>query len=84
VPIRVRADPDGRPVAVRRHGWPRPRAVARTQDCWRVDDEWWRASPIARLYYALLLEDGTLLTVCHDLAADTWLEQRDRDGAARP
>ena len=81
-PIRVRADPDGRPRAVRRRGRPESRRVVRAQDCWRIDDEWWRDRPISRLYHALLLDDGTLLTVYRDLlVADAWFEQRDRDRA---
>ncbi|HEX2187051.1 MAG TPA: hypothetical protein VHN78_16270 [Chloroflexota bacterium] len=46
------------------------------QDQWRIDDEWWRERSIARLYYTLLLGDGTLLTIYHDLLAHTWFEQR--------
>jgi hypothetical protein len=61
---------------VQRHTWPAPRPVARIQDCWRVDDEWWRERAIARLYYTLLLADDSLLTVYHDLLADTWWLQR--------
>ena len=79
VPIRVRTDAAGRPRAVRRRGRPETRRVMRVQDRWRIDDEWWRAQPISRLYHALLLDDGTLLTVYHDLVADTWFEQRDSD-----
>ena len=79
VPLRVRADADGRPRAVRRRGWSESRRVVRVQDRWRIDDEWWRAQPISRLYHTLLLDDGTLLTVYHDLLADTWFEQQDRD-----
>lgn len=72
----VQADADGRPVAVHRTAWPRPRTVARVQDCWRIDDEWWCDHPISRLYFALLLDNGTLLTVYHDLVEDSWFEQR--------
>lgn len=64
-------------MAVRRRGWPRPRAVVRVLDTWRLDDEWWRERPIARLYYRLLLEeDSAVLTLYHDLATQTWHEQR--------
>lgn len=64
------------PVAVRRAAWPKPRAVIRVQDCWRIDDEWWREHPISRLYFVLLLDGDTLLTVYHDLTTDSWYEQR--------
>lgn len=77
IPIRVDVDAEGRPHAVHRPGWSRPRAVARVQDRWRIDDEWWRARPISRLYHTLLLDDDTLLTVYHDLVADAWFEQRE-------
>ena len=74
--ISVQADASGRPLAVQRRRWPRPRKVAHVQDRWRIDDEWWRERPIARLYYTLLLGDGTLLTIYHDLLADAWFAQR--------
>jgi hypothetical protein len=79
-PILVDADAAGRPRTVRRPGRQRARGVGRVRDRWRVDDEWWRERPIARLYYALLLDDGTFLTVYHDLLEDTWFEQRDPAG----
>lgn len=48
--------------------------VARVQDVWRVDDEWWRC-PVSRCYYRLVLEQGSVRTVYHDLIADAWYEQ---------
>jgi hypothetical protein len=83
VPVRVRADARGHPLAVQRARWPRPRAVARVQDRWRIDDEWWRERPITRLYHALLLCDGTYLVVYRDLHTDAWFEQHDA-GPASP
>ena len=53
-----------------------PRLVSAVQDRWRLDDEWWRERPIARLYHSLVLEDGSLLVVFHDLLADAWIAQR--------
>lgn len=50
--------------------------MVRVQDRWRIDDEWWREHPISRLYYTVVLEDDTLLTLYHDLLADAWFEQR--------
>jgi hypothetical protein len=81
VPIGIDVDESGRPRAVQRSGWPRPRAVVRIQDRWRIDDEWWRARPSSRDYYSLLLDDDTLLTVYRDRIVDAWLEQRDGNGA---
>ena len=84
LPIAVRADAEGRPLAVRRRGWSRGRAVARVQDRWRLDDEWWRERPISRLYYALVLDDGTLLTVYRDLVRAAWFEQREHPSIRPP
>ena len=75
-PLRVDLDAHGRVVGIWRQGRLTPRRIAAVQDSWRIDDEWWREHPIARMYYALLLDNGTLLTVYHDLAADQWFEQR--------
>jgi hypothetical protein len=74
--LAVRSDTSGKPVAVRRSGWTEPRPVRDIRDCWRIDDEWWRERPVSRIYYELLMDDGLLLTVYHDLVADRWLEQR--------
>ncbi len=75
-PLKVDLDAAGQVVALWRQGRLTPRRIAAVQDRWRIDDEWWREHPIARMYFSLLLDDGTLLTVYHDLAADVWFEQR--------
>jgi hypothetical protein len=74
--LTVVADEHGFPLTVRRAAWPGPRTVTRVQDVWRIDDEWWREQPISRLYYLLLLDPDSLLTIFHDLIADAWYEQR--------
>lgn len=48
--------------------------IKRIQDCWCIDDEWWR-DPIQRRYYRVLLETGTIRTLYHDQMQDTWFEQ---------
>jgi hypothetical protein len=75
-PLRVQLDDNGRVVALWRTGRLTPRRIAAIQDRWRIDDEWWRERAISRMYYALLLDDGTLLTIYHDLITDEWFEQR--------
>jgi len=75
-PLQVQSDDRGQIVSVWRQGRLTPRTIAAIQDHWRIDDEWWREHPVSRIYYALLLDDGTLLTVYHDLLADLWFEQR--------
>jgi hypothetical protein len=74
--VRVQTDAHGRIVSLWRQGRLTPRSIAAIQDHWRIDDEWWREHTISRIYYELLLDDGTLLTVYHDLVADAWFEQR--------
>ena len=79
-PLDVVMNRHGELVAVRKVGWPRRWRVLHVQDCWRIDDVWWRETPIARLYYLVQLEGDTLLTLYHDLAADAWFEQWDHGG----
>jgi hypothetical protein len=50
--------------------------VASLQDRWRIDDEWWRETPIARAYYQLQLASGRVVTVYRDLVGGEWWEQR--------
>ena len=75
-PLRVQTDTAGRIVSIWRQGRLTPRTIAAIQDCWRIDDEWWREHAVSRLYYELVLDDGTMLTIYHDLLADLWFEQR--------
>jgi hypothetical protein len=75
-PLKVQVDTAGRVVSVWRHGRLTPRTIAAVQDRWRIDDEWWREHAISRLYYEVILDDGTLLTIYHDLIGDRWFEQR--------
>ncbi|MDQ3442776.1 MAG: hypothetical protein M3490_04120 [Chloroflexota bacterium] len=57
-------------IVVNRHS----HQIERIQDTWIIEDEWWR-QPIARQYFALLLDDGTRRTVYHDRVADAWFLQ---------
>lgn len=75
-PLRVQTDARGRIVSIWRHGRPTPRTIAAVQDRWRIDDEWWREHAVSRMYYAVVLGDGTFLTLYHDLITDAWFEQR--------
>ena len=50
------------------------RGVGRVQNRWRIDDEWWR-NEISRMYYELLLADGSLITVFQDLLSGKWHQQ---------
>ena len=75
-PLRVQIDDQGRIVSIWRQGRLTPRTIAAIQDRWRIDDEWWREHAVSRMYYDVLLDDGTLLTIYQDLLSDTWFEQR--------
>jgi hypothetical protein len=71
-PVRVEADVVGLPVAVR---LPRRQRIAAIEDKWRLDDEWWRAEPIARLYCSVRLASGDRLVLYHDLVSGEWYRQ---------
>ena len=73
-PVEVRAGDNSAPSALRRGGvW---LAVAEVLDCYRTDDRWWTAQPVARAYYELLLEDSRTATVFRDDIRGEWWAQR--------
>ena len=72
-PIQAEADATGTPVAVEQRGQKRVQSILSR---WRIDDEWWRDAPVSRLYFTLVLEDGSTLTVFRDLITDRWYRQR--------
>jgi hypothetical protein len=72
--VDVRADEEGEPVYVRLTGRP-ARKVASVREAWRIDDEWWR-QPISREYRAVVLDDGRLVTLYHDLLDGRWYAQK--------
>ena len=69
-----RTDEDGEPTHVRLPGKP-ARRVAVVRERWRIDDEWWRES-ISREYRAVVLDDGRVVTLYHDLSDGLWYAQR--------
>ena len=71
-PVAILVGETAQPVADVRNG--RRHRVEEIQDGWRIDDEWWR-TPISRRYYRVVLDDGSLRTVFHDLVVDAWYEQ---------
>lgn len=46
-------------------------SVARIEDFWRIDDEWW-FRPIVRHYYRIIFTDGRSRTIYHDLCTGIW------------
>ena len=71
----MRTDDRGDPEFVRLPG-KTARRVATVRERWRIDDEWWRR-PISRAYYAVVLDDGRVLTLYRDLAENAWYAQRE-------
>jgi len=50
-------------------------AVESVVETWRIDDEWWRDKPVSRMYWRVLLKDGRVMDVYHDLASGKWWRQ---------
>ncbi len=73
-PIRVTTNSAGQPVTVNVRGL--TRRVAHVLDFWRIDDEWWRETPISRVYYHLEYENGGIDTIYQDLVTGEWFWQR--------
>ena len=71
--VEVRADAEGAPTAVLSGGKWRPVRLLRRP--WRIDQLWWRGTPVSRLYYQVALEDGLPLTLYHDLVKGEWRRQ---------
>jgi hypothetical protein len=70
--LKVEEDAAGLPVAVKLK---RRQAVATIEDKWRLDDEWWRAGPVSRMYYNVLLASGQRLVLYKDLVTGKWFQQ---------
>jgi hypothetical protein len=73
-PIDVRTDEADEPVYVRLPGRP-ARRVEGIRERWRIDDEWWRQT-ISREYRAVVLDDGSMVTLFHDLLDGIWYAQK--------
>lgn len=72
--VTVRTDEFGEPLHVRLPGKP-ARSVAVVREHWRIDDEWWRQA-ISREYRTIVLDDGKVITLYHDLHDDAWYVQQ--------
>jgi len=72
-PVTVRTDEHGEPLYVRMPG-KTARRVDAVRERWRIDDEWWRES-ISREYRTVVLDDGRVVTLYHDLAEGSWYAQ---------
>jgi len=68
----VEQNASGSPVAIRLKQYHKIIAI---EDCWRIDDEWWRSAPVSRVYYALILDSGRKMILCKNLIDDKWYQQ---------
>ena len=71
-PLKIEEDTSGLPLAVRIK---RRQVIISIEDKWRIDDEWWRAEPVSRLYYNVLLASGQRLVLYKDLITGEWYSQ---------
>ncbi|PPD57641.1 hypothetical protein [Dehalogenimonas etheniformans] len=71
-PIAVDEEASGQPRVVTLG---RKLPVAVIDDIWRLDDEWWRARALSRMYYAVILVNGRRLTLFKDLVDGKWYHQ---------
>ncbi len=71
-PLKVEEDSRGLPVTIILK---LKQAVAAIEDCWRIDDEWWRGEPLSRLYFSVLLDSGQRLVLYKDLMQNCWYRQ---------
>ena len=73
-PLRVRTDTRGEPAELTllprgpggRRGRGHTLAVERVEEVWRIAEEWWRETPLARTYYRVVVDGGRSLTLFHD------------------
>jgi hypothetical protein len=69
-PVKVVADPAGKPAAV--DGV----AVEALREEWVVEDRWWTSQPLGRHYFELVLADGRNVVVFRSIVSKRWYRQR--------
>lgn len=69
-PARVRAAPNGRPLAVD------GRAIDAVRESWLVEDRWWTDRPIRRRYWEVVTVDGRNAIVFREIGRGRWFRQR--------
>ena len=71
-PLSVEENSDGLPAFVKLK---RRQKIIAVEDCWRIDDEWWRSEPVSRLYYVVILASGQRLVLSKNLIDNCWYRQ---------
>jgi len=74
-PVRVREDASGLPLSLQGKGWALRGKITAVDDCWRIDDEWWRTGPVSRLYCSVRVASGNRLVLYRDLLTGEWYKQ---------
>lgn len=69
-PVRVRAAPDGRPLAVD------GRVVETVRESWLVEDRWWTGRPVRRRYWEVVTAGGRNVVVFRELEQGGWHAHR--------
>lgn len=68
--VDVLAGSDGVPCEVE------GRPVASVRESWLVEEGWWTADPLRRMYFELVTTNGENLTVFRTLPEGLWFAQR--------
>lgn len=72
-PLTVYLDDNNQPMFLQ---WGNtPHLVEKIILFWQFDTRWWEAR-IYKNYYRVLIVQGTLMVIYHDLLTDTWAVQR--------
>ncbi len=72
--MEVKLDDGGLPKTLKLRGrWVDVESVS---DRWRIDDEWWRETPISRMYYESVVDQGLKVTVFRVLPYGDWFQQK--------
>lgn len=75
LPAPVAAEMDGNSLPVRLRLSDKALKVAAIEDTWRIDEEWWRETPVSRVYYKVTLADGRILTIFRDMGTGRFFRQ---------
>jgi endonuclease/exonuclease/phosphatase (EEP) superfamily protein YafD len=70
--LTVEENTAGLPTAVKLK---RRQNIIDVEDCWRIDDEWWRSEPVSRLYYVVILSSGQRVVLAKNLVDNCWYRQ---------
>lgn len=80
--LRALNAPEAISVQTIHQNWPSALVIGRAQskvnevlDAWRIEDEWWRDSPLIRTYFDVLVSDGRRIIIYHDHVSKHWFKQ---------